>query len=76
MGPYSGLPRSIYLDTLDESNIFVFWAIPKISKPTTISSDCSNKFLTMLTLLGTSRDPWAVEVVPRGTYLDTFANPL
>ena len=47
-------------------------AISKISKPTTISSDCSNKFLTMLTLLGTSRDPWAVEVVPRGAYLNTL----
>ena len=35
-------------------------------------SDCSNKFLTMLTLLGTSWDPWAVEIVSRGAYLNTL----
>ena len=51
------------------------WAISKISKPTTMFSDCSNKFLTMLTLLdtlGTSWDSWAVEIVSRGAYLNAL----
>ena len=53
---YTGLLDTLlYLD-----NFFVFWMISKISNSTTISSDCSNKFLTMLTLLSTSRDPLAV----------------
>ena len=47
-------PLGLLIQLLWRGNFFVFWAISKISKPTTISSDCSYKFLTMLTLLGIS----------------------
>ena len=57
-------PLGVPILILWRGNFFVFWANSNISKPTTMFSDCSNKFLTMLTLLGTSRYPWAVEVVP------------
>ena len=46
-------PLGLLIQLLWRGNFF-FWAISKISKPTTISTDCSNKFLTMLTLLGNS----------------------
>ena len=67
VGPL-GLP--VYL--LWRDNFFVFLGISKISEPTTTPGDYSNNFLTLLTLLGTSRDPWAVEVVPKGAYLNTL----
>ena len=68
-------PLGLLIQLLWRGNFFVFWAISKISKPTSTSGDYANNFLTLLTLLGTSGhlwDPWAVEVVPSGAYLNTL----
>ena len=46
-------PLGVPIQTLGKDNFFVFWAISKISKLTTISFECSKKFQTLMTLLGT-----------------------
>ena len=57
-------PLRLLIQLLWRGNFFVFWGISKISEPTTTPGDYSNNFLTLLTLLGTSRDPWAPTVGP------------
>ena len=46
-------PLGLLIQLLWRGNFF-FWAISKISKPTSTSGDYANNFLTLLTLLGTS----------------------
>ena len=50
-----------------KANFFVFWAILKISKPTTTSGEYNNFFVTKLTLWALLTTPGHLQSTPRGT---------